>query len=441
MRSLRYTLGTALALLIGAPFGPFAPVRAQTPVDPGAESQGALACPVIDDEDWAPIAIVRYLADDALGGRLAGSEGERCAAEYIVSRFEQLGLKPAGEDGTYFQDVPLVSAANPHEPAGTGRNVVALLPGADADLADEVVVLGAHYDHLGDGRFGSMGEAGEIHNGADDNASGVAALLTAAERLAGGPAPARPVLFIAFTGEERGLLGSGFYAKNPTISLEQAQAMVNLDMVGRLESSSLIVYGIGTAPELQELVDVANEPLGIDLAYEEAGYGPSDHTSFYAQDIPVLHLFTNVHGDYHKPSDDWDKIDAEGLERVGRFAARIVASVADRGERLTLIPGVGAPAQNSGGYGAYLGTVPDFTPVDYGVLLSAVSAGSPAEKAGIQGGDIIIALGEHDIADLYGLTDALRAHAAGDRVRVVLIREGEEAEFEVVLGDRSDRES
>ncbi len=439
MRRIGYTVGTALALLIGAPFGLSVDVVAQTPAESGVNPGGAVACPTIGDEEWSAIAVVRYLADDALGGRLAGSEGERCAAAYIVTRFRQLGLQPAGEDGTYFQEVPLASATNPHAPAGTGRNIVALLPGTDPDLADEVVVFGAHYDHLGDGGFGSLGDAGEIHNGADDNASGVAALLVAAERLADAPAPARPVLFVAFTGEESGLIGSGFYAKNPTIPLEGAQAMVNLDMVGRLESSPLIVYGIGTAPEWQELVDLANEPLGIELAYEDAGYGPSDHTSFYAQDIPVLHLFTNVHGDYHKPSDDWDKIDADGLERVGDFAARIVASVADRRDRLTLVPGVGAPAQDSGGYGAYLGTVPDFTPVDHGVLLSGVSAGSPAEAAGIGGGDIIIGLGEHDVADLYALTEALRAHAPGDRVRVVVIREGEEVEFEVVLGDRSDR--
>jgi hypothetical protein len=439
MRRIGYTFGSALALLIGAPFGPSGLAVAQTPAEPGAKPEGALECPVIDDDGQTAIAVVRYLADDALGGRLAGSEGERCAAAYIVNRFEQLGLKPAGENDTYFQEVPLASATNPHAPAGTGRNIVALLPGTDPELADEIVVIGAHYDHLGDGGFGSLGDQGEIHNGADDNASGVAALLVAAERLTSGAAPARPVLFIAFTGEESGLIGSGFYAKNPTISLEGAQAMVNLDMVGRLESSPLIVYGIGTAPEWQELVDLANEPVGIELAYEDAGYGPSDHTSFYAQDIPVLHLFTNVHGDYHKPSDDWDKIDADGLERVGGFAARIVASVADRPDRLTLVPGIGAPAQDSGGYGAYLGTVPDFTPVDHGVLLSGVSAGSPAEAAGIEGGDTIIALGEHDVADLYALTDALRAHAPGDRVRVVVIREGEEVEFEVVLGDRSDR--
>jgi S1-C subfamily serine protease len=152
-------------------------------------------------------------------------------------------------------------------------------------------------------------------------------------------------------------------------------------------------------------------------------------------------MFTNVHGDYHKPSDDWDKIDAAGLETVGEFTARIVASVAGRPDRLTLIPGVGAPAQETGGYGAYLGTVPDFTPVDHGVLLSGVSAGSPAEEAGIEGGDIIIGLGEHEIADLYGLTDALRAHAPGDKVRVVIMRDGEQLELEVELGDRADRDS
>ncbi len=445
MNDCRYHLGGGLPLLIAALLAPLisaSPGAAQTPpTDVEGTRQEGPGCPIFEGGDWTGIDVVRYLADDALGGRLAGSEGERCAAGYIVARFKQLGLEPAGDDGTYFQDVPLASVTNPHASGGTGRNIVAVLPGADPDLEAEIVVLGAHYDHLGDGGFGSLGENGEIHNGADDNASGVAALLAAAKRLTGGEPLARPILFIAFTGEESGLIGSGHYAKNPTVSLDEAQAMVNLDMVGRLETSQLIVYGMGTAPEWQALVDAANDPMGLDLAFEDAGYGPSDHTSFYSQDIPVLHMFTNVHGDYHKPSDDWDKIDAAGLETVGEFTARIVASVAGRPDRLTLIPGVGAPAQETGGYGAYLGTVPDFTPVDHGVLLSGVSAGSPAEEAGIEGGDIIIGLGEHEIADLYGLTDALRAHAPGDKVRVVIMRDGEQLELEVELGDRADRDS
>ncbi|MGH7539519.1 MAG: M28 family peptidase, partial [Gemmatimonadota bacterium] len=350
---------------------------------------------------------MRYLSDDALAGRLAGSAGERCAGAYIAARFHALGLEPAGEGG-YFQSLPLASAVNPHAPSGTGRNVVARLEGADPALRGEAVVIGAHYDHLGLGEIASLsgGEAGEVHNGADDNASGVAALLHAAGLLVRRERPARSVILVAFTGEELGLIGSGFYASHPAVPLERTVAMVNLDMVGRLEERSLIVYGVGTAPEWEGIVAESNRELEIPLAFEPAGYGPSDHTSFYAKGVPVLHLFTNVHGDYHKPTDDWDEIDAVGLARVGELTARIVLAVADRAARLTLVPGVGERDRRTAGYGAYLGTVPDFTPVERGVLLSGVTAGSPADEAGLRAGDVLVGLGEHDVEDLYAFTDA-----------------------------------
>lgn len=258
-----------------------------------------------------PVATVRYLADDQLEGRLAGSAGERCAGDFIARRFQQLGLQPAGDNGTYFQSFDVASASNPHAPAGTGRNVVAFLEGADAKLKHEYVIIGAHYDHLGMGAFGSTSGSSTpaIHNGADDNASGVAALLEVAERLSK-KKPARSVLFLTFSGEESGLIGSAYYTNHALRPLTQARAMINMDMVGRLGQGPLIVYGIGTAQEWKDLVNKAAGKRNVALTLIDDGYGASDHTSFYLKDIPVLHFFTNVHGDYHKPSDDWEKIDA-----------------------------------------------------------------------------------------------------------------------------------
>jgi hypothetical protein len=391
-----------------------------------------------------PLATVRYLADDALEGRRAGTAGERCAAEYIAARFEALGLTPAGESGGYFQDVP-VPAANAGDPHGadphagtTGRNVLALLEGADEALRDELVVIGAHYDHLGLGGAGSLapGEA-SIHNGADDNASGVAALLRAAALLSEGGRPARSVLFIAFTGEESGLLGSAFFARTPTVDLDGARAMLNMDMVGRLEDDALIVYGVGTAAEWSGIVEREAARAGIPVALQPDGVGPSDHTSFYLRDIPVLHLFTNTHGDYHKPSDDWDRVDAEGMERVAGLVAALARRVADPAVALTLQRGAGQPARApTTGSGAWLGTVPDFSPVERGVLLGGVTAGSPADKAGMKKGDILIRIGDHEVADLQAFTDALAEHAPGDEVSIVVIREDREVSLKAVLGQR-----
>ncbi|WP_423924450.1 M20/M25/M40 family metallo-hydrolase [Candidatus Palauibacter sp.] len=398
----------------------------------------AADCPAYPARLGAPVETVRYLADDALGGRFSGTAGERCAGEFIAAMYASLGLDPAGEDG-YYQEVPLASAAQPHAPPGRGRNVVGLLRGADPALSETVVVIGAHYDHLGLGEFGSTGEAGEIHNGADDNASGVAALLSAARALTGGPQPARSVLFIAFTGEELGLIGSSWYTNHPAFPLERTVAMINLDMVGRLEDGEMIVYGMGTAPEWREIVPAANAGLDIPLAYEESGFGPSDHTSFYANEIPVLHFFTNVHGDYHRHTDDAEKIDAEGLGLVARLTENVARLVATLPERLAVIPGVGERTESPRGSGAWLGTVPDFTPVDSGVLLAGVTEGSPAEGGGLQRDDILVGLGTHEVADLQGFTDALAAYRPGDEVVLRYLRDGEERETTVRLGDRADR--
>ncbi len=387
-----------------------------------------------------PLAAVRYLADDALEGRRAGSDGERCAGDYIASEFRQLGLRPLGANGSYFQEVPLASVVNPHAPGGTGRNVIGLLEGSHRTLRQEVVVIGAHYDHLGLGGVGSLApdEHGSVHNGADDNASGVAALIAAAKLLRQ-QRPARSVIFVAFSGEEIGLLGSAHYVAHPAVPLERTRAMLNLDMVGRLEGDPLIVYGVGTAQEWEAILERANRG-GIPLALRPDGYGPSDHTSFYARDIPVLHFFTNTHADYHRPSDEWEKIDVPGVQRVASLVAAVTREIADRPAALALIRGVGQPPQAGGGsrgVGTYLGTIPDFSPAERGMRIGGVRAGSPAEKAGLQAGDAIIRFGEHEIADIYAFTDALRAYQPGDTVRITVLRDGGEAVLTAVLEARS----
>jgi hypothetical protein len=425
-RVFDYTPSVVLLTALALP----SPATAQTCPDPAVITAGM----------ELPIAAVRFLADDALEGRLAGSAGERCAARYIVAQFERIGLEPAGVDG-WFQTLPLASSLNPAAPPGDGRNVIGRLEGSDPVLRDQVVVVGAHYDHLGHGGFGSLASdmPDAIHNGADDNASGVGALLRVAQMLASGERPARTVVFIAFTGEESGLLGSEYFASHSTLAPDTIVAMLNMDMVGRLATGNLIVYGVDTAGEWLSLLEPAAKRADVEMATRGEGYGPSDHTSFYTKDIPVLHFFTNVHGEYHRPGDDWELIDAPGLESISTLVAEVALGTANRRPLLTLQRGAGAPAPADGegrGYGAYLGSVPDFTPVETGVRISGVSPGSPAELAGLQAGDVIVRIGEHAVPDLQGMTDALRAYKPGDEVAIRFLRADREATVRVVLGTR-----
>jgi hypothetical protein len=407
---------------------------------PALHAQACPAAAAITRGVAAPLAHVRYLADDALQGRMAGTAAERCAGDYIAAEFRRLGLRPGGDGGTFFQSLPLASAINPHAPGGTGRNVVALLAGADAARAGEAVVIGAHYDHLGHGGSFSMAPGdSSIHNGADDNASGTAVLLDLARRLSRGPRPARTVVFVAFTGEEEGLLGSSAYAAHPTVPLERTRAMLNLDMVGRLGAGPLIVYGVDTAEEWKAMVEGAATAAGVTVRGGGDGFGASDQTSFYVRGVPVLHFFTNVHADYHRPSDDWEKIDAAGLGRVAAVVERLARDVAGRPGALTFRRVAPPPAQAAAatpGYGAYLGSIPDFTPVPDGVKLSGVRAGSPAEQAGIRAGDVIVRLGGMDVHDLQGMTNALRAHKPGDVVEITVLRGDQRVTVTATLGTR-----
>jgi hypothetical protein len=540
---------------------------------------------------------VRYLAADALQGREVGTQGERCTAAYLATRFAELGLRPAGTNGTWFQTFPVRSGSTLGRPGtlaisgqprergkawteygfsgsgdaagrlvyagpgvppaqgqpadeyaaldlrgaiavveaswpgvtGTradahykanalqsrgavgmivllpdgralpsledenrpfaripaaavaapdaetvrtaaragaqarlatdvrpnmveGRNVLALIPGSDPQLAQETVVIGAHHDHLGMGGEGSLApERREIHNGADDNASGTTSLILIAQRLLDGPRPARSVLLIGFAGEERGLLGSSYYVENPLRPLDQTRAMINLDMVGRLKDDALTIFGIATATEwdgmIRQLNTAQRRPFTLNLLPD--GFGPSDHSAFYGKGIPVLHFFTGTHAEYHRPADDTPLINGEGIERVAALVAditsRLTGTTARVAQALTPVVAppphaVGAPgdpnAAPSSGYGTYFGSIPDMTPQTFGVRITGVREESPAAKAGLREGDVIVSFAGKETPDLYAYTYALQEKKPGDRVEVVVVRGGQRITMTTVLTER-----
>ncbi len=323
-------------------------------------------------------------------------------------------------------------------------NVAAKLPGRGA-LADEAVVIGAHYDHLGWGGNGSMRPNDRaIHNGADDNASGTAAVLAAAERLRDLLEKARnrrTVFFVLFSGEESGLAGSSYFVAHPPVPVAHIEAMVNLDMVGALRDDQLIAFGAESAPEWTAALESIGKALGFKLTSKGDGYGPSDQTAFYAVRIPVVHFFTGAHERYHTPEDDADAINFAGAARVAEATARLGERLA-RGELTpTYVAAAAAPAMqgDSRGYGAYLGTIPDYRAMEDssgGVLLGDVRPGGPADRAGIRGGDRIVQMAGTRIENLYDMTFALQDHKPGETIDVVVLRNGERVTLRATLGER-----
>lgn len=310
------------------------------------------------------------------------------------------------------------------------RNVLGFLPGSDPALRDEVVVVGAHYDHLGLGHHGGSlagGKArGEIHNGADDNASGTAGILELAQAFAQSP-PRRSILFIAFSGEERGLLGSAHWVKHPTLPLARVAAMVNLDMIGRLREE-LEVGGVGTAASFAALVEREIAAEGLKGKLTSSGFGPSDHASFCGAGIPVLFFFTGLHEDYHRPSDDVERFNAEGAAHVARVAERCVRAIAD-GERPTFVE------QRRGGQRARIGIYPaQGEGGTGGVTIERVVEGGPAASQGLQVGDILLELGETKLERLADLFEALSKHKPGAKVKLTYRRGSETKTVEFTLG-------
>jgi hypothetical protein len=385
------------------------------------------------------LADVRFLAADAQEGRGVGTAGLVRAGAYIRESFARAGLKASFQDFTISPDAPAVLHTNLGGSAT--RNVVAIIPGASKALKGEVVVVGAHYDHLGMGGFGALDTTTAVHNGADDNASGTAALLEIGRLLAQRrPRPARTIVLVAFSGEELGTLGSSYFAQHPVPQpIDSLYAMLNLDMVGRLRNARLMALGAATAKEFPSLLDSLNTPARFDLRASGDGWGPSDHAVFFATRHPVLHFFTDLHEDYHRATDDWEKLNVGGIAQVAQFVSDVALALANRTGPLTFVDAPRPQASTGGsGYGAYLGTIPDMSGgVSDGVRISGVRAGSPAEGAGLQAGDVITAIGDKRIVNLYDMTDALRAHQPGDTVVIVSRRDGVERRATAVLGRRS----
>lgn len=376
---------------------------------------------------------VTFLASDALEGRQTGTKGEKEAATYIESRFKELGLQPKGTSG-FLQTFSFKPKTNPHDEVKfdvngdgtiTGNNVIGFLD----NNAENTIIIGAHFDHLGFGGEGSLYRDAikAIHNGADDNASGVAVLLNLAAKLTT-KNTGNNYLFMAFSGEEMGLLGSNYFVKNPTIDIKKISYMINMDMVGRMKKdSTLAVYGTGTSPIFKQVLKSYNN--NFRLIQQESGVGPSDHTSFYLADIPVLHFFTGQHEDYHKPSDDAEKLNYDGMKLISEYIFNIITELDDNGKlafRKTVNESESAPRFKVG-----LGVIPDYLYDGQGMRIDGVSEGKVAQKAGLKKGDIIVKLGDSTITNMMSYMRALSVFKEGDKTSVVIKREEKEVTKEI----------
>ena len=381
---------------------------------------------------------IEVLAGPQFAGRLTGTPGNDSAAAYLARRYASFGLKATSPN--FIQKFVARPAAHSGQSVSLPtQNVVAMLPGRDSRLKNEYVVIGAHFDHLGTSTEGALDPdaKGAVRLGADDNASGSAAVVELARIFARNPAR-RSIIFVNFSGEEEGLLGSAYFVDHMPVASDSVVAMLNFDMVGRMQNDRVIVYGVATATEFPALLERANATTGLKVAGQGDGFGPSDHSSFYAKNIPVLHFFTDLHTDYHRASDTPEKINAAGEARVVAFAERIARSIADADARPTYVR-VAAPAPISSREGGdvYLGSIPDMASGDApGLRLTGIRAGSPAELGGLKAGDVIVEFGGKPVKDLYQYSDALYSHKPGDEVAIVVLRGSERVTVTVKLGKR-----
>jgi len=318
-------------------------------------------------------------------------------------------------------------------------NILAYLPGR----TDEYVIVGAHYDHLGRGFLHSLApsQAGQIHPGADDNASGTAGVLELARMF--GPLKGRldrGILFANFAGEELGLLGSAEWLKAPTRPIEKAVAMLNMDMIGRIKDQKVFIGGVGTGTTLKQVLESSAKGSALRLEFSQSGYSSSDHTSFVTRRIPVLFFFSGLHSDYHKPSDSWEKINASAAAELLDLVSAVTRELAEGAGRPQFVAVAENPhaggVSSGGGYGPYFGSIPDFGETENGVRFSDVRPGSPAAKAGLLAGDVLVQFGDKPIKNLYDFTDALRRSKVGDAVEVTVLRAGQPLKVSVTLAER-----
>jgi len=375
---------------------------------------------------------IRFLADDDLQGRQTGSEGERLAMEYIQGEFKKLKLAPMGDGNSFVQAFPFKRGIHGTGDDGVAHNIVAFLD----NKADKTIIIGAHFDHLGLGENGSSLDAnpqGKIHNGADDNASGVAGVLELARYFKTNKVKENSnFLFICFSGEELGLFGSKYFTEKPTLELSNVNYMINMDMIGRLNptTKSLSVSGSGTSPVWETLFK--NTTTSLAVKTDSAGVGPSDHTSFYLKNIPVLHFFTGSHSDYHKPSDDWDKINYAGEKEVLELVITVVEKLDDQ-PKLAFLPTKNKSMSSSRSFKVTMGVMPSYTSDAAGLLVDGVTEGRPAQKAGIITGDIITQIGEYTIKDMQTYMETLGKFEKGQQVPVKILRNKEEKTVQVTF--------
>lgn len=388
---------------------------------------------VQQNDDQASISEhIQFLADEELNGRLAGTAGEAAAANYIADQFLVAGLLPAGDEGTYLQQFvlegPMPQAMEIEN--FISRNVVGFVQGAGR--GGQYIIIGAHYDSQGTGGIISMDQNDEpaIHPGADDNASGIAGLLELADHFADNP-PQKNMLFIAFSGEELGLLGSRYFVDQMEISPDSVAAMINLDMIGRLTDNSLTIFGTGTSNRWDEILGSV-EVDSLVITRSSSGTGASDHTSFYETEIPVLHYFTGTHENYHRPTDTADKINLQGIRRVTDHIVELV-------EELDSYDATGIEFRESTDPhtttfdmdGPTLGVLPDYSYSGDGFRIQGVRTGEPAEQGGMQDGDVIIQMGGTEISDIYDYMEKLSEFEEGEQLNVTVRRDGEEVSLEI----------
>jgi aminopeptidase YwaD len=398
-------------------------------------------------EAGLPVILVsRSAGATILGGSEALAQFEKSAAAHTLSLPVVKGIKLT------------VDVTRRESPS---FNIVGILPGSDPKLKSEAIVIGAHYDHLGRGGEGSLASReGEVHHGADDNASGTAGLIELARRFTQGPKPRRTIVFVAFSGEEEGLIGSNYYVNHPVVPLANTIAMINMDMIGRLKQRNLIIGGVGTSSEWRSLIDTNNStdvtaasikvtgmpspvvsdgrPAGnydpskkFDLTLNEDGFGPSDHSSFYAKQIPVLFFWTGTHNDYHKPSDTAEKINYEGEARILSFVERLIRDVDKNDKRPAYTLAKSESQGRSIGFRVYLGTIPNYAESNDGLKLDGVKEDSPAAKAGLKAGDKIVKIAGRDVKNVYDYTYALGEMKGGQEYEIEVMRGSERLKLKI----------
>ena len=382
--------------------------------------------------------LLRFAAGHAARAGIPAVAVDAKTAESLVPGYlDGIGEGPSRPMGS---GAPMKIFADVVREKGTAWNVLGRLPGKDHG---RIVVVGAHYDHLGRGGEGSLAPnaVDEIHHGADDNASGTATVLEIARLLKASPPPPCDVLIALWSGEEEGLLGSEFWAGNPTVPLANIVANLNLDMVGRAGNGKLQVLGAGTSPEFASWMQDAGAKSGLELTVSTVGGalgGSSDHQTFLKRQIPALHLFSGLHADYHKPSDTSDKFEADGASKVAALGVDLADRMASAGKLAFVEPKVDKERQEQvkGGFRSWFGSIPSYSYDGKGVLIDGTSGGSPAERAGFLKGDILLGMGDVKFDTIYDFTYALQLYKPGDVVVVKFLRDGKPEEARVTLSTR-----